>query len=593
MQNVYQVFQSDPVLHGVISYNILTGRIDICKPLWWERTTSAMSDTDFNYLMLYLEKRYGLNNENRIRRALTVVAHQNQYHPIREYLNRLEWDGTERIPYVLHHFLGAEICAYGTEVMRLFLLGAIHRVFRPGCKFELMLCLVGGQGAGKSTFFRFLACKDEWFSDDLKKIDDDNVFRKMQGHWIIEMSEMIATANARSIEDIKSFLSRSKETYKVPYATEPEDRLRQCVFGGTSNALDFLPLDRSGNRRFLPIMVHPEQAEVHILEDEAASRQYMDQLWAEAMTLYRRGKVQLKLSKEMNEQLVLLQKQFMPEDTKVGVIQAFLDDFNGDKLQQVDGRGYSSIHSIRGVLRPAFQLAVDDDLIRKNPFGFELASVIVNDSVTREAITRKQERDLLKFIKEDKHFCRHYDAIFILFHTGLRISEFCGLTISDIEFDQKRIKVDHQLQRTSQMQYVIQSPKTESGIRYVPMSEEVVACFRRILSNRVAPKVEPLVDGYAGFLFLDKNDRPMVALHWEKYMQHIVEKYNKIYRIQMPKVTPHVCRHTFCSNMAKSGMNPKTLQYIMGHSDISVTLNVYTHVQFDDAQAELLRVAEA
>lgn len=263
------------------------------------------------------------------------------------------------------------------------------------------------------------------------------------------------------------------------------------------------------------------------------------------------------------------------------------------KLQQVDGRGYSSIHSIRGVLRPAFQMAVDDDLIRKNPFGFELASVIVNDSVTREAITRKQERELLKFIKEDKHFCRYYDAIYILFNTGLRISEFCGLTISDIEFDQKRIKVDHQLQRTSQMQYVIQAPKTESGIRYVPMSEEVAACFCHILSNRVAPKAEPLVDGYAGFLFLDKNDRPMVALHWEKYMQHIVEKYNKIYRIQMPKVTPHVCRHTFCSNMAKSGMNPKTLQYIMGHSDISVTLNVYTHVQFDDAQAELLRVAEA
>ena len=263
------------------------------------------------------------------------------------------------------------------------------------------------------------------------------------------------------------------------------------------------------------------------------------------------------------------------------------------KLQQVDGRGYSSIHSIRGVLRPAFQMAVDDDLIRKNPFGFELASVIVNDSVTREAITRKQERDLLKFIKEDKHFCRYYDAIFILFNTGLRISEFCGLTISDIEFDQKRIKVDHQLQRTSQMQYVIQAPKTESGIRYVPMSDEVVACFRRIIANRVAPKVEPMVDGHAGFLFLDKNDKPMVALHWEKYLQHIVEKYNKIYRIQMPKVTPHVCRHTFCSNMAKSGMNPKHLQYIMGHSDISVTLNVYTHVQFDDAQAELLRVAEA
>ena len=261
------------------------------------------------------------------------------------------------------------------------------------------------------------------------------------------------------------------------------------------------------------------------------------------------------------------------------------------KLQQVDGRGYSSIHSIRGVLRPAFQMAVDDDLIRKNPFGFELASVIVNDSVTREAITRKQERDLLKFIKEDAHFSRYYDAIYILFHTGLRISEFCGLTVSEIEFDEMRIKVDHQLQRTSQMKYVIEEPKTESGTRYVPMTEEVAECFHRIIASREAPKVEPMVDGYIRFLCLDKNDMPKVALHWEKYLEHIVEKYNKIYRIQMPKVTPHVCRHTFCSNMAKSGMNPKTLQYIMGHSDISVTLNVYTHVNFDDAKAEVLRVA--
>lgn len=238
-------------------------------------------------------------------------------------------------------------------------------------------------------------------------------------------------------------------------------------------------------------------------------------------------------------------------------------------------------------------MAVDDDLIRKNPFGFELASVIVNDSVTREAITRKQERDLLKFIKEDNHFSRYYDAIYILFHTGLRISEFCGLTIPDIEFGEMRIKVDHQLQRTSQMEYVIQEPKTESGVRYVPMTEEVAACFRRIIANRETPKVEPMVDGYIRFLCLDKNDMPMVALHWEKYLEHIIEKYNKIYRIQMPKVAPHVCRHTFCSNMAKSGMNPKTLQYIMGHSDISVTLNTYTHVNFDDAKEELHRVANS
>lgn len=107
------------------------------------------------------------------------------------------------------------------------------------------------------------------------------------------------------------------------------------------------------------------------------------------------------------------------------------------KLQQIDGRGYSSIHSIRGVLRPAFQMAENDDLIRKNPFQFELVSVVVNDSVTREAITRKQQREYLRFIKEDKHFCKYYEAIYILFYTGLRISEFCGLTFEDIEFDKK------------------------------------------------------------------------------------------------------------------------------------------------------------
>lgn len=259
------------------------------------------------------------------------------------------------------------------------------------------------------------------------------------------------------------------------------------------------------------------------------------------------------------------------------------------KLQD-DGRGYSSIHSIRGVVRPAFQMAVDDDLINKNPFEFQLATVVVNDSVTREAITGKQQREFLRFIKEDKHFCKYYDGIYILFHTGLRVSEFVGLTINDIEFDKERIKVDHQLQRTRNMKYEILTPKTEKGERYVPMQKDVADCFRRIIQNRKHPKIEPMIDGYSGFLFLDKNDMPMVALHWEKYFQHIREKYNSIYKVQMPCITPHVCRHTFCSIMAKSGMNPKTLQYIMGHSDIGVTLNTYTHLQFEDALVEMKKV---
>ena len=259
---------------------------------------------------------------------------------------------------------------------------------------------------------------------------------------------------------------------------------------------------------------------------------------------------------------------------------------------QLDGRGYSTIHAIRGVVKPAFQMAVDDDFLLKNPFEFQLATVIVNDSITREAITQKQEQQFLEFIKNDKHFCKYYDGIYILFNTGLRISDFVGLVKSDIDFENGRIKVDHQLQRKRNIEYIIESTKTSIGIRYIPMTTEVKECFKRIIENRKNPKIEPMIDGYVGFLFLDKNNMPMVALHWEKYFQHICKKYNSIYKVQMPKITPHVCRHTFCSNMAKSGMNPKTLQYIMGHSDIGVTLNTYTHVQYEDAKKEMNEIFE-
>ena len=330
--NYKRVLQLDPLLKGAIRKNLLTERVDIVKPLGWYRDSPTLTDVDIKYLLLYFEENYGLTIEKKIQDAVMVIANENRYHPVRDFLNALQWDGTERIRYCLHRFLGADADDYTCEAMRLFLLGAISRAFRPGCKFEIMLCLVGGQGAGKSSFFRLLAVQDDWFSDDLKKLDDENVYRKMQGHWLIEMSEMIATANAKSIEEIKSFLSRQKETYKVPYETHPADRKRQCVFCGTSNTLDFLPLDRTGNRRFVLVMVHPELAEIHILDDEPAARAYLIQVWAEAMEIYRSGNFKLRFSPAMNEYLKAHQKDFMPEDTKAGMIQAFLDSYAGDTV---------------------------------------------------------------------------------------------------------------------------------------------------------------------------------------------------------------------------------------------------------------------
>ena len=325
IRNCLTVFQNDPLLSGAIAKNLLTERVDIVKPIGYHRIGTAITDTDMNYLLLYLEETYGLTSEKKITAAIGIVANENGYHPVRDYLNGLSWDGQERIRYCLRHFLGADTDQYTYEALRLFLLGAIHRAFCPGCKFEVMLCLVGGQGAGKSSFFRLLAVQDDWFSDDLKKLDDENVYRKMQGHWLIEMSEMIATANAKSIEEIKSFLSRQKETYKVPYETHPADRKRQCVFCGTSNTLDFLPLDRTGNRRFVPVMVHPELAEIHILDDEPAARAYLIQVWAEAMEIYRSGNFKLRFSPAMNEYLKVHQRDFMPEDTKAGQIIEYLE----------------------------------------------------------------------------------------------------------------------------------------------------------------------------------------------------------------------------------------------------------------------------
>ena len=263
------------------------------------------------------------------------------------------------------------------------------------------------------------------------------------------------------------------------------------------------------------------------------------------------------------------------------------------KLQSEDGRSYSSIHNIRGVVRPAFQMAYEADIIRKNPFDFELNNFLINDSIKREALTAKQERDNLKFIKEDAYFSQFYDGIYLLFKTGLRISEFTGLTIKDIDLKRKTINVDHQLKYVGNKGKYIEKTKTDAGTRILPMSEDVYETFKRVISSRKKPKVEMMIDGFTGFLFLDDRGMPMMPYQWEKKFQHSVAKYNKIYRVPLPKITPHVCRHTYCTNMAKRQISMETLKYLMGHSSIEVTSDIYTHLKFEDAKEELERLEKS
>ena len=271
-----------------------------------------------------------------------------------------------------------------------------------------------------------------------------------------------------------------------------------------------------------------------------------------------------------------------PSDAKLWLI----------KLQSEDKRSYSSIHSIRGVLRPAFRMAVEDDLIRKNPFDWELATVLINDSVSREAVTPRQERLFLDFVKGDKHYSQYYEGMYILFKTGMRISEFCGLTLSDVNMKERKIHVNKQLQRTREGKYIIAETKTTYGERCLPMTEEVYQCFKKLIAKRRKIKVEPTVDGKGGFLVLDKNGMPYLANHWEKRFQYALGKYNRTFKEELPIITPHICRHTYCTNMAKSGISVKTLQYLMGHADIATTLNVYTHLKYDDVEKEVREMEE-
>lgn len=282
------------------------------------------------------------------------------------------------------------------------------------------------------------------------------------------------------------------------------------------------------------------------------------------------------------------------------------DPFGSRMIRSVrlsDGKGwFVSLHDkglkqntigiLQSVLRPAFEMAVDDDMIRKNPFKFKLSDVIPNDAYVRSALTKAQQERYLQFIR-DHGKDNYYDDIVILLGTGLRVSEIYGLTKADIDFDRRCIHINKQLCRTADKPYFIAPPKTSSGNRSIPMTDTDYMAFRRVLENRGHPKVEVMVDGYSGFLFLDKDGKPKVAMHLENYMRGMQRKYIKKHGNTLSRVTPHVLRHTFCTNMQQAGIDIKSLQYLMGHSNASVTLDVYTHSDFESAERAFRQITEA
>lgn len=254
------------------------------------------------------------------------------------------------------------------------------------------------------------------------------------------------------------------------------------------------------------------------------------------------------------------------------------------------GTAYKTISNDKRSLKAAFHMAVQDGYARKNPFDFRLDDVIGDDTKPKTPLTPEQEKSLLSFMEGDSVYRKYHDEVAILLGTGLRISELCGLTETDIDLENRTVNVDHQLLRSAETGYYISKPKTPSGTRQIPMSREVYAAFKRVLENR--GNVETItVDGYSRFLFLNRDGNPKTATNYGNMFRGLAGKYNKCHKTALPKpMTPHTLRHTFCTNLANAGMNPKALQYIMGHSNINMTLNYYAHVTFDSARAEMERL---
>ena len=215
--------------------------------------------------------------------------------------------------------------------------------------------------------------------------------------------------------------------------------------------------------------------------------------------------------------------------------------------------------------------------------------MISNDTQARQALTEEQEQAFLQFLQSSPVYRRYYDEILILLKTGLRISEFCGLTVDDINFADGIINIDHQLLWETNKGLYIDTPKSKSSIRKVPMSEEARKAFERVIAWRGEPAPHT-VDGYSGFLFVSDSGKPYLADHYQTVLRRAVQRYNKTHAEQLPKISPHVLRHTFCTRLASKNMNPKSLQYIMGHADINITLNLYSHVSLDAVKAEVVKL---
>ncbi|TCL35628.1 virulence-associated protein E [Anaerospora hongkongensis] len=319
-----ELLLSHGVWQGVLAYDAFGNSEVIQKALpWRERERPHKSyepwlGADDKRLQHWFSKKHDFNSSKAIQNAFTEVVHMNTFHPIKSYLESFVWDGEDRAEKLFITYLGALDSHYVRQVTRKMLLAAIKRLYMPGCKFDEMLVLIGPQGAGKSSLLAKLG--REWFSDSLRTFENKEAGEHLQSGWIFEIGELSAMKRSE-VEEVKAFLSKTEDRYRVAYDRQVSEFPRKCVFFGTTNTRDFLR-DATGNRRFWPVEVHPEKAELshwsHLTDD------VVGQIWAEVMNWFKAGE-SLTLDAESREEATRQQALHMELDPREGLIQEWLE----------------------------------------------------------------------------------------------------------------------------------------------------------------------------------------------------------------------------------------------------------------------------
>lgn len=326
IRNIELVLDNDPRFAGKIKFDEFSKQTYLLGSVPWENIENyrVWSNMDDSALLAIIQSEYDLHNEKDYFHALRNVSRRSRFHQVKDVLETFVWDGKEHIRNLLPDFLGVEDSEYTYNVMRLFMLGAVARVYQPGCKFDYTMILQGAQGIGKSSFLHILALNDEWFNDSLDSLDSDKSVQALAGTWIVELAELKSLARtAGGVDSVKRFLTATQDKTRIPYERRAEIFLRQCVFAGTTNKTDFLQ-DETGNRRFLIIQTGENEPKRNLFE--ASTLDEIKQAWAQAVHIWKNEHPVLVLPESCRAEAEALQNASTADDGKIGIIEEYLKD---------------------------------------------------------------------------------------------------------------------------------------------------------------------------------------------------------------------------------------------------------------------------